>query len=76
MTYVPRARGLGVQSGMVDFDTLIASLGRYGYSVERVIEVPANAGEAELVVNGQVLTLAEVRQLLVDAEEKEAGTQP
>lgn len=60
---------------MVDFDTLITSLARYGYNVERVIEVPANAGEAELIVDGQVLTLAAVRQLLADAEEREAARQ-
>ena len=58
---------------MVDFDTLVTSLGRYGYKVERVIEVPANAGEAELIVDGQVLALAEARQLLVDAEAREAA---
>lgn len=58
---------------MIDFDTLVASLRRYGFTVERVFEVPENAGEAELIVDGKVLTLAEVRQLLADAEAKEAA---
>lgn len=53
---------------MVDFDTLIAALHGRGYTVDHVIELPENAGEAELTVNGKVLTLAEARQLLVDAE--------
>ena len=55
---------------MVDYSTLIASLREYGFEVERVIEVPANAGVAEFVINGQVRTLAEVRQMLADAETK------
>lgn len=49
---------------MVDFDTLVAALRQRGYRVDRVFEVPENAGGAELVVDGQLLTLAEVRQLL------------
>lgn len=60
---------------MVDFDTLVASLERYGYTVQRVIEVPENAGEAELIVDGQVFSLAAVRQLLEDAEAREASRQ-
>lgn len=60
---------------MIDFDTLVASLRHYGYSVERVIEVPENAGEAELIVDGQLRSLAEVRALLADAESREATQQ-
>ena len=55
---------------MVDFDTLVASLRHFGHHVERVIEVPQNAGEAEFVVDGKLLSLADVRQLLVDDEAK------
>ena len=58
---------------MIDFDTLIASLKRYGYNVERAIEVPENAGEAEFMVDGQPLSLAEVRALLEEAEANEAS---
>ena len=55
---------------MIDFDTLVTSLRHFGHHVERVIEVPDNAGKAEFVVDGKLLSLAEVRQMLVDDEAK------
>lgn len=55
---------------MIDFETLVTSLQERGYNVERIIEVPENAGKAELVVDGNLITLAEARQLLVDSEPK------
>ncbi len=70
------ARALGVWCRveiMVDFDTLIASLRRYGYTVQHTIEVPGDAGSAEFMVDGQLLSLAEVRGLLEVAEAKEAA---
>lgn len=60
---------------MVDFDTLVQSLNNYGFAVERVFEVPSNAGDAELIVDGQLISLSEARQLLADAEFKRASTQ-
>jgi hypothetical protein len=53
---------------MIDFETLIASLQRYGFHVEHVYDVPSNAGEAELMVDGKLLPLSEVRALLAAAE--------
>lgn len=55
---------------MVDYDTLVMSLRSLGYNVERVIEVPANAGTAELVVDGKVIPLEEARRLIAAAEPK------
>lgn len=53
---------------MVDYDTLVASLRTHGFTVDRVIEVPENAGESQLIVDGKLLTLTEVRQMLAEAE--------
>ena len=53
---------------MVDFETLIASLQDRGHTVERAFEVPSNAGDAELIVDGQLLSLAQARELLVDPQ--------
>ncbi len=55
---------------MVDFQVLIASLQAHGHTVERAIETPKDAGDAELIVDGRLLTLEEARQLLSDAEAK------
>ena len=55
---------------MVDYETLIASLQQRGYKVNHAIEVPSNAGTAELMVDGKLISLEEARQLLVDAEPK------
>ncbi len=55
---------------MVDYDLLIASLQQRGYHVDRVIEVPSNAGTAELVIDGKMLSLEEARKLLEVAEPK------
>ena len=55
---------------MVDYDILVTSLEQRGFHVERVINVPSNAGTAELVVDGKLITLEEARQLLEDAKPK------
>ena len=55
---------------MVDYDTLVASLRMHGFAVERVMLVPENAGESQFMVDGKLLTLAEVRLMLVAADEK------
>ena len=49
---------------MIDYDTLINSLQERGFHVEHVIAVPSNAGTAELMVNGKLITLDEARALL------------
>ena len=55
---------------MVDFQILVASLEQHGHTVEQVIEVPKDAGDAELVVDGKLITSEEARQLLADAESR------
>ena len=49
---------------------MVGSLEQRGYHVDRVINVPANAGTAELMVDGKLITLEEARQLLEDAQPK------
>lgn len=56
---------------MVDYDTLVASLRMHGFAVERVMQVPENAGDSQFLVDGKLFTLAEVRLMLVAADEKE-----
>jgi hypothetical protein len=53
---------------MVDIDLLVEALHKRGHQVEGVFKVPDNAGEYELIVDGNTLNLAETRQLL-EAEE-------
>ena len=55
---------------MVDYETLIAALQTRGYQATHAIEVPSNAGTAELMVDGKLLSLEEARQLLEDSEPK------
>ena len=55
---------------MIDYETLVASLRAAGHTVGKVIPVPANAGTAEIPVDGKMLTLEEARQLLADKEPK------
>ena len=53
---------------MVDYETLIASLQQRGHTVNHAIEVPSNAGTAELMVDGKLISLEEARELLSDAK--------
>jgi hypothetical protein len=53
---------------MVDIDLLVEALRKRGHKVEGVFKVPDNAGDYELIVDGNTLNLAETRQLL-EAEE-------
>ena len=55
---------------MVDIDLLVQQLQRYGHTVVDVHPVPANAGEYELIVDGNQLNLAEARALLAADESK------
>lgn len=49
---------------MVDLDLLTNALRAKGHAVEHVHKIPDNAGEYELEVDGQVLTLEQARALL------------
>ncbi len=54
---------------MLDKDLLIGALREQGHEVGPVFPVPENAGEYEFTVDGDVLTLEQVRALLT-AEQK------
>jgi hypothetical protein len=55
---------------MIDIDLFVAALRKKGHTVEHVFSVPDNAGEYELTVDGNVLTLEEARALLEQDEAK------
>jgi hypothetical protein len=56
--------------GMLDKDLLVRALRDRGHAVGEFISVPANAGEYEIYVDGNLLTLSEVRALLESEEPK------
>jgi hypothetical protein len=55
---------------MIDIDLTVQALNHYGHTVGHVIPVPENAGEYEIEVDGELLSLAEVNALLEDNEAK------
>ena len=57
-------------SGMVDIDLIVQTLREHGHTVEHVFSVPDNAGEYELIVDGNTLNLEEARSLLEQDEAK------
>jgi len=57
---------------MVDTGLLAERLRNRGHKVGSIFHVPENAGEYELDVDGDIITLAEARQLL----EKDQARQP
>jgi hypothetical protein len=48
----------------VDTDLIVATLRKRGHTVGHVIPVPENAGDYEFQVDGNLLSLAETRELL------------
>jgi hypothetical protein len=54
---------------MVDLELLANQLRAYGHTVTNHFKVPQNAGEYEIVVDGNTLTLEEARALLAGDEE-------
>ena len=55
----------------VDIDLLVKQLRDRGHTVEGVHQVPPNAGEWELIVDGNFLNLEEARHVLeLDTERK------
>jgi hypothetical protein len=55
----------------VDIDLLVKQLRDRGHTVEGVHQVPSNAGDWELIVDGNFLNLEEARRVLeLDAETK------
>jgi hypothetical protein len=65
-----RAAGSCRLSPMVDIDLIVQTLRQHGHRVDSVISVPANAGEYEIVVDGNALNLEEARALLERDEAK------
>ena len=59
---------------MVDYDALVASLRTFGFNVEQVVRVPENAGESQIMIDGKLFTLAEVRLMLAEAEQRGKST--
>jgi hypothetical protein len=55
---------------MVDIDLIVETLRQHGHRVDSVISVPDNAGDYELIVDGNTLTLVEARGLLEHDEAK------
>jgi hypothetical protein len=55
---------------MIDTDLIVKVLHDHGHTVETVVPVPENAGEYEFSVDGNLLTLAETRQLLEQEDER------
>ena len=48
----------------IDTGLIVKTLADSGHSVGHVIPVPDNAGEFEFEVDGELLTLSEVRELI------------
>jgi hypothetical protein len=49
---------------MIDIDLTVQALRHYGHTVGDVVPVPENAGDYELEVDGEMLSLAEVNAIL------------
>ena len=54
---------------MLDTDLIIADLKAHGHTVEAAFAVPTNAGDYEFIVDGNTLTLEEVRALLAHEQQ-------
>jgi predicted Rdx family selenoprotein len=55
---------------MIDIDLTTQALRNYGHTVGNVIPVPENAGDYEIEVDGELLSLAEVNTLLEEDESR------
>jgi hypothetical protein len=49
---------------MVDIDLIVNTLRANGHNVEDVHHVPPNAGEYEMIIDGNVVNLEGARQIL------------
>ena len=49
---------------MIDTKLIVEDLRRYGHTVDEVVPLPENAGSYEFMVDGAMLTLAQVNELL------------
>jgi hypothetical protein len=67
---MPAQPNCGKLSRMVDIDLIVQTLRQHGHTVDGVFSVPDNAGEYELVVDGNTLNLEEARAILEADEAK------
>jgi hypothetical protein len=52
---------------MIDTDLIVKALREKGYTVERVIHVPENAGEYIFIIDGKEVVLEQARALIEKA---------
>lgn len=55
---------------MVDIDLLVSAIRKQGHTVQDVTSVPENAGEYEMIIDGNLYNLEEARRFLEDDEAK------
>ncbi|MDQ2835698.1 MAG: hypothetical protein M3Y50_18535 [Acidobacteriota bacterium] len=55
---------------MVDIDLLVSAIRKQGHTVEGVTSVPENAGEYEMIIDGNLYNLEEARRFLEEDEAK------
>ena len=55
---------------MLDTGLIVQYLRSHGHTVGSVISVPENAGDYEFVVDGTTISLADVRRIMEDDENK------
>ncbi len=67
---MPRKQNCCKLSRMVDIDLIVQTLRQHGHTVDGVFSVPDNAGEYELVIDGNTFNLEEARGLLEADEAK------
>jgi hypothetical protein len=67
---MPPQQNCGKLSRMVDIDLIVQTLRQHGHTVDGVFSVPDNAGEYELVIDGNTVNLEEARALLEADESK------
>jgi hypothetical protein len=67
---MPPQQNCGKLSRMVDIDLIVQTLRQHGHTVDGVFSVPDNAGEYELVIDGNTLNLEEARAILEADESK------
>jgi hypothetical protein len=56
---------------MIDTDLIVKLLRDHGHTVDSVFHVPENAGEYEFSVDGNLLSLAETRELLEREDDRD-----
>ena len=58
----------GVYLEMLDTNLIADQLRKQGHKVDEIVKLPANAGDWEFRVDGEMLTLVEARALIADEQ--------